>query len=98
MFVIFAGIAEYIRNDHRIFDLAKPGKFLLQKSLGSNVLQADRVEHARRSLPQARRRIADHRLFRESLYDKAAQAVEMNYVFKLNPIAEGAAGGNDRVL
>src|SRR5205807_989186 len=98
VFVIFAGIAEYIGNDHRIFDLAKPWQFFFYERPSTNILQSNGIQHSSGRFVQARRRIADHRLFRESLYDKAAQAVEMNYVFKLNSIAEGAAGGNDWVL
>src|SRR5437868_9146001 len=70
VFVIFAGIAEYIRNDHRIFDLAKPWQFFFYERPSTNILQSNGIQHSSRRFVQARRRIADLRLFRESLYDK----------------------------
>src|SRR5205807_2363378 len=50
------------------------------------------------SLEDARRRIAGHGLRRESFGDKAAQLFQSDDVFELDAVAEGAAGGENRIL
>jgi hypothetical protein len=61
-------------------------------------LQADGVKHACRSLDHARRAIARHRLARESLDDDPAERVQIQQMGEFQPIAERAAGGDNRVL
>ena len=45
----------------------------------------------------ARRRIAGHGLARKPLGDEAAEFFERDDLFELDAVAEGAAGGDDRV-
>ena len=73
VFVVFSGIAEDVGDDDDVFDLLQVRHLLLEKRLRADVLQADGVQHSCGSLPQTGRRIADHGLFRESLYDEAAE-------------------------
>ena len=73
-------------------------QFLLEKSPRADVLQADRVQHSGRGLPQARRRIADHGLFRQSLDDESAQFAQVHDIFKLDAVAERAAGSDHWIL
>ena len=74
------------------------GSFSSQKRRRADILQADGVQHSRGSFPQARRRIADHRLARQALYHKAAKLAQVDDVFEFNAVAESAAGGDDRIL
>jgi hypothetical protein len=97
-FVVFASVAEYVGNDDGVFYLAEFGQLLFQKSRGTDVLQADGVEHSGGSFPEAWRRVADHGLAREAFDDESAELVEMDYVFELDAVAEGSAGGDDGVL
>jgi hypothetical protein len=71
---------------------------LLLDELGdADILQADGVEHAGGGLDDARRGVAGHGLQRDSLGDESADAVQRDDFFKLDAVAEGAAGGDDRV-
>ena len=78
--------------------LAQVRQFFFEERLCADVLQADRVQHARGGLPKARRRIADHRLPRQAFHHEAAQLAEVDDVFELDPVAEGAAGGDHGIL
>ncbi len=75
--------------------LRSSGKLLAQKRRYANVLQSDGVQHAGGGLEKSRRRIAGHRLARESFYDKPTQALEGHDVFKFDSVAKRAAGGED---
>ena len=96
--IVFAGVAENVGHHDRVLDAAQVRQLLVEKSLRADVLQADGIQHAGRGFPQTRRRIADHRLLRQSLHHKAAQLAEMDYIFEFNSIAESAAGGDDGIL
>ena len=43
------------------------------------------------------RRMAGHRLDREPLGDKAPNLLQSDDLFELDPVAESAAGGDDRI-
>ena len=70
-------------------------QFLRHKGLRSDILQPNCIQHAGRGFKQSRRRIARHGFFRQSLDHEAAQLVEVHDVFKLESVAECAAGGDD---
>ena len=72
-------------------------QLFLDEGANPDVLQSDGIDHAAGGLDQARSLVAGHRLQRQALGDKTADAVDGDNVFKFNPIAEGSAGGNDRV-
>src|ERR1700752_3616315 len=57
VFIVFAGVSEDIGDDDCIFDLAQLGQFIVHKSPGADVLQADRVQHSGGSFVQTRRRV-----------------------------------------
>ena len=74
-------------------------QLLIEERSRADVLQADGIQHAGGSLPQARRRIADHRLHEERpLTTKPPSLIEVDYVFELDSVAEGAAGRDDGIL
>ena len=72
--------------------------FSSRKARGADVLQADGIEHAGRGFPQARRRIADHGLFRQTLHHEAAELVEVDDIFEFDAVTKGSAGGDDGVF
>src|SRR5262249_14456839 len=68
------------------------------KCAGADVLQTNRVQHARRGLKQSWWWVAHHRLAREAFRDKSAQLLQGDHVFELDAVSKGSTGGNDRVL
>jgi hypothetical protein len=97
-FVVIAGIAEHVGQHNDILHPLEFGQLLSEKCRGSDVLQADGVEHARSGFPQARRRIANHWLPGKAFDDESTQLGEVNYILELDPIAKGPAGCNDGVF
>src|ERR1700733_12798255 len=97
-FVVLAGVAKDVGKNHDVFDLSEPGHLFFEKSRSPDVLQTDGVEHTGCSLPQARRRIADHRFARESFDHEPSQLVEVNDIFKLDAISKGSAGRDDGIF
>src|SRR5580692_393776 len=97
-FVAFARVAEHVCEYNDVLNLPETRQLFFEERRGTDILQADGVEHSGGGFPQAWRRIADHRLARQAFDDEAAELVEMNDVFKLHSVAEGPAGRNDRVL
>ena len=69
----------------------------LEKLHDAHVLEPDGVQHAGCRLHNARRRVAGHRFQRDALGDESADPFQREDFFKLDAIAEGAAGGDDRV-
>src|ERR1700690_1817150 len=98
MFVVFTGVAENIGDDHDVFDGAEFGKLVVHEGAGADVLQADGVQHSGGGFIQARRRVADQGLARKAFDHESAQPLQVDDVFKFHAVAEGAAGGEDRVL
>src|ERR1700690_2422186 len=98
MFVVFTGVAENIGDDHDVFDAAEFGKLVVHEGAGPDVLQADGVQHSGGGFIQARRRVADQGLARKAFDHESAQPLQVDDVFKFHAVAEGAAGGEDRVL
>ena len=78
--------------------LAQVRQFFIEKRLRPDILQADGIEHAGRSFPKTRRRIADHRFLRQALHHKAAQLAQMDDILEFDPVAESATGRDDRIL
>src|SRR5208282_5185082 len=97
-FVILAGVAEHIGDDHGIFDFAQLGKLFINESSRPDILQPDGIEHAGWCLVKPRRRIPGHRLFRQTLDYEAADFVQVDYIFEFNSVTKSAAGGNYRIL
>ena len=77
--------------------LASCGQLVANECFDADVLQADGVQHAGGGLDDAGRGVAGHGFAGEAFDDQAADAVERDDVFKLDAIAEGSAGGDDRV-
>src|SRR5438309_7188627 len=96
--VFLAAVSEDIADHHYILFLAQLRQLFFYESAGADVLQADGVKHAGGSLEDARRGIAGHGLRRESFGDKAAQLFQSDDFFEFNAVAEGAAGGENRIL
>src|SRR6185369_819551 len=96
--IVLHAVAEYVGENLDVTYLAEQGQLLLDECLGTDGLQADRIEHSSSGFVQARRRIACHRLTGQPLDDKAAELRQGNDVFKLHAIAEGSRCGDDRVL
>src|SRR4030088_1934678 len=97
-FIVLARVTEHVAKDYDVFELPQVREFLFEECSSADVLQADRIQHARRSLPQTRRRIPYHRLSRKSLHHEAAELAQMHYIFKLDAVAESAARRNHRIL
>ena len=93
--VVFDGVAEDVDDDGAAGIVAQLGELFCDEALDADVLQADGVDHAGGGLDEAGRRVAGHGLAGEALGDEAADAVEGDDLFKLDAIAEGAAGGDD---
>ncbi len=96
--VLLLRVAEDVAEENDVFDLLQQRELFLEEGSHSNVLQADGVQHAGCSFKQPRRRIARHGLARESLDYEATDARERDDVLELDSVAEGAAGGDDRIL
>ena len=77
---------------------AQVWQLLVEKCSRADVLQADRVQHSGGGLPQARRRVADHRLSGQSLDHEAAEFAEVNHILELDSVAECAAAGDHGIL
>src|SRR5437588_7641421 len=96
--IVFTRITENIRDDYQISLARQNRKFVAKKSFSSDVLQANCVQHSGSGFEHSRRRIARHRLTRESFYDKATELVERNDVFEFDTVTESPTGSDDRVL
>ena len=96
--LVFADrIAEDVDDDFA-GGIAAQGRQLLLDELGdADVLQSDGIEHARSGLDDARRGMAGHGFQRDALGDERADALQRDDLFKFDAVAEGAAGGDDRV-
>ena len=70
---------------------------MVDELVDADVLQADGVEHAGGGLDDARRGMTGHGLEGDALGDEGADAFERDDLFKFDAVAEGAAGGDDRV-
>jgi hypothetical protein len=90
-------IAEDVDDDIAAGIAAERRQLAADELLHAHILESDGVEHSGRGLDDARRGVAGHRLHRDALGDQAADPLQMHDLFKLDAIAEGAAGGNDRV-
>src|SRR5207249_11912917 len=95
---VLAGVSEYIGEDYDVFHLPQVRKLFCQKRLCPDVLQPNSVEHSCCGLPQTRRRIANHRFFRQALHHKSAELAEVHDVFELDSVAERTARGYDGIL
>jgi hypothetical protein len=73
---VLDGEAKHIRNHHRAVQPVQLRKFLRDERPHSHILQPDRIDHPRSRLDDARRRIARHRLPRQPLGHKPADAIE----------------------
>src|SRR6185437_6240623 len=96
--VIFARVPKDVGDHDGVLESAQLGKFFFNERPGTDVLQANRVQHSRGGFVQTRRRIANHRFARQPFYDEPAQAFQMHDVFELDTVAEGATGRNYWVL
>ena len=96
--VILTRVSKNIRHHHDIFHLPEVRKFFVEKGLGADVLQSDRVQHAGGSFPETRRRVANHRFPRESLHHESAQLGQVHYILKLDSVSKRTTGGDDGVL
>ena len=95
--VVADRVAEDIDDDVAAGIAREGRKFFGDELFDADVLQADGVEHAGGGLNDARRGMTGHRLERDALGHEAADPFERNNLFKLDAVAEGAAGGDDRV-
>ena len=74
------------------------GQLVHDHLLHAGILQTDGVQHPGRAFSDARRRVAEAGLEGRSLKGKGAKAVDIIELGKLIAEAEGAGGGNDRVI
>ena len=84
-------------DDDRGLQPGEPGQDLFGEGLDADPLEADGVDEPARRLHEPRRRIALARAVVEALDDQAAERVEVEEGLELEPVAERAAGGEDRV-
>jgi hypothetical protein len=70
------------------------GKFFGHEGSNADVLQAYRIDHPAGRLTHPGSGRSSHRLDRKPLYDDSSQAVQVNKVGKLQPVAKSAAGSN----
>ena len=90
-------VAEDVDDDVAAGIAAERRQLAADELLHAHILEPDSVEHSSRSLDDARRGVAGHRFHRDALGDQGADPLQMHDLFKLDAIAEGAAGGKDRV-
>ena len=77
--------------------IAQLGQLLAHEPVHADALQADRVEHAGRSLDDARRRMSLAFGEEQSLDRDAAERREIDDVAVFDAVAEAPAGGDERV-
>ncbi len=70
---------------------------MMDEMFDAVVVEADGVEHSRRRLDGARRRVADARLARDGFGDDAAQPREIDEAGHLPCVAERARGHEDGI-
>jgi hypothetical protein len=85
-------------GDYKNPKLAELGQLVGYEGADADVLQPDGVEHAARGLAHARGGVPGFGLDREAFNDQCAEAAEVDQVGELDPVAEGATGGNDGVF
>ncbi len=90
-------VAEDVDDDLAVGIAAERGQLAFQVVVNANVLQADGVKHSGCRLHNARRVMAGHWLQRDALGDEPADPLQGDDLLKLDAIAKGAAGGDDRV-
>ena len=90
-------VAENVDDDFALGVALHRREFLCEVVDDADILQADGVQHAGRGLDDARRGVAGHGFKRDTLGDEGAQAIESDDLFEFDAVAEGAAGGDDRV-
>ena len=78
--------------------LAQLGQALADEAMHANPLQSDGVQHARRRLDDARRRMAFALGKEESLDGHRAEVGEVDGLAVFHAVPEAAAGGNQRIL
>ncbi len=91
--VVLNRIAEHVGEYGRLVSLQQ-GKFVGHERPHAYVLQPHRIDHARPSLPQSRRRIPLDGLARQSLHHDAAQLVQVDVLLELHAVAECSRGRN----
>ncbi len=97
-FVVLATVAEDVADHRDVFLVRQLRQLFVDESARANVLQPDRVQHSGSGLKQARRRIADHRLTRQTLGHKAAQLFQRDDIFKFDAVTKRPTGGQHRIL
>jgi len=98
LLVVGAGVAEDVGEHDDVLFLAQRGELFGEEGGRSDVLQADGIQHSGGGFIEARRRISGHRFLGETFDDQSAEAVEVNDIFELDAVGEGAGGGDDRIL
>ena len=81
----------------RVPHVPQVGQLLALEALDADVLEANRVDHARRGLADARRGVAEAGLRRDPLGDEAAERAEVGELLELLAVAERPRGGQHRV-
>src|SRR5207249_3758999 len=95
--VVLDPLAEDVRDDRGPLR-PQDGEPLLDEGADPDVLEADRVQHPRRSLDDARGRVPGPRGGGETLDDDPAETREVEIVLELETVAARPTRGQDRVL
>ena len=85
-----------IRNYHGIL-LFQPRQILLDKNVNARILQADSVQHSRRSFGDSRRRVAVAPFQRDTLAGNSAQHAQRIKLAVFHSKSKGARGGDKRI-
>ena len=95
--ILGGGFTENIGHNWHL-KLAQKWEFVGDEGPYADVLKANGVNHATCGLAHPGGGVADPRLNRQSFDDYPAQGIKVNQMGEFDPIAESAAGGNDRIL
>src|SRR5262249_28155087 len=94
--VVFGLVAKNV-GEHGGLESRQRGKLFFHERAHAYVLQADRVDHAKLGLIDARWRITFDRFARESLHYETTERVEIYQFLEFHAIGECARSGQYRV-
>ncbi len=92
--IIFDGVAEHVGEDRS--GAAQFRQFIADEGADADILEPDGVEHAGLGFPDARRRVAVHRLAGKTLDHDAAESGQIHQIPQLDAVGVGAGGRQHR--
>ena len=85
-------------DNYRDIKVAKIGQLFINKSIHTDILQPDRVEHPRRCLKDSRHRISRPRYTRDPFDNHRTKLIQVNEVHVLATIAESPRRGHNGIF